>query len=260
MSIKSIKSGYRGISLQAGNILTPTPGYRLWLDAADTSTISVSGNAVTQWTDKSANAYAFTQGTAGSRPSSGTRTVNGRNVIDFDGTDDALGSTATASTWTFMHNTSGTTWFVVVLPDVTNVGQFVMETNGGFGDQRGFWHLITSGGNHDFRITSTAAVSLVTDAATSGSAVLYTVKSDPGNGTLADRLKFYKNNGSASGTNTSNATASSSDPYETLQLGKAIIGGLPLNGAICEILLYPSLLSDADREKTREYLMIKWGL
>lgn len=240
-------------------VKTPASGYTLWLDAADTSTISVSGSAVTQWTDKSASAYAFTQGTAANRPSSGTRTLNSKNVIDFDGSDDRLGSTAASSTWTFLHNTSGSTWFVVLVPDSTSTSQIVFDTNGAFGDQNGVWHLITSGGNHNWKVTSSVNVAEVSDtAATSG--VLYTIKSDPGNATAANRMKYYKNNGAASGTNVATGTASSGNPYETLQLGATGATGLPFNGALAEILLYPSLLSDANREKTRDYLIEKWGL
>ena len=41
----------------------------LWLDAADSSTITESGGAVSQWDDKSGNDRHATQGTAGNRPS-----------------------------------------------------------------------------------------------------------------------------------------------------------------------------------------------
>ncbi len=50
------------------------------------------GSTVTQWDDQSGNARHLTPGAAGS-PSSGTRTLNGLNVIDFDGTNDGLGKT-----------------------------------------------------------------------------------------------------------------------------------------------------------------------
>lgn len=257
MTIKSIKTGWTGISAAAGNNLLPATGYSLWLDAADTSTISVSTNAVTQWTDKSSNAYAFTQGTAANRPSSGTRTLNGRNVIDFDGSNDFLASTATASTWNFLHNTSGSTWFAVIVPDSTAATQVVFETNGGFGDQNGVWYLITTGANHNWRVTSSASVADLTDSVTTGSGVLYAIKSDPGNATASNRMKYYKNSGAATGTNTATGTASSGNAYETMKISYST---LAFDGALAEILLYPSLLSDVDRERTRDYLVTKWGL
>ena len=49
----------------SGNLTptSPVAGYKVWLDAADTATITQSGGAVSQWLDKSANAYTFTQAT-----------------------------------------------------------------------------------------------------------------------------------------------------------------------------------------------------
>jgi hypothetical protein len=68
----------------------------LWLDASDTSTITEVGGAVSQWDDKSGNGNNVTQGTAAAQPTSGTRTLNGLNVLDF--TDDLLlGPVPTAS-------------------------------------------------------------------------------------------------------------------------------------------------------------------
>ena len=60
---------------------TSLPGFSLWLDAADSSTIT--GNPVTAWADKSGNNISLTSTTG---PASGTRNLNGKNVLDFDGT------------------------------------------------------------------------------------------------------------------------------------------------------------------------------
>lgn len=44
-------------------------GCRLWLDAADASTVTLSNNTVTQWNDKSGNSNNATQPTVGNQPS-----------------------------------------------------------------------------------------------------------------------------------------------------------------------------------------------
>ena len=54
---------------------------RIWLDAADTSTIIKSGNSVSRWNDKSGN-NNYATGVNG--PLSGTNFLNGKNVIKFD--------------------------------------------------------------------------------------------------------------------------------------------------------------------------------
>ena len=60
-----------------------------WYDAADASTITdAGGGAVSTWKDKSGNNYDLTEAT--NRPTTGTRTINGLNTLDFDGVNDQL--------------------------------------------------------------------------------------------------------------------------------------------------------------------------
>lgn len=47
----------------------------LWLDAADSATITVNGSKVTQWSDKSGNGRHATQGTDSLRPTLGTNKI-----------------------------------------------------------------------------------------------------------------------------------------------------------------------------------------
>jgi len=68
-----------------------------WYDAADTNTITASGGAVSQWSDKSGNGNHVMQGTSTARPTTASRTLNGLNVIDFDGSNDELLDTTFAS-------------------------------------------------------------------------------------------------------------------------------------------------------------------
>lgn len=64
-------------------------GLELWLDAADSSSVTTVSGAASQWNDKSGLGRHATQTTANNRPSySGT--LNGRNVLTFDGTNDSM--------------------------------------------------------------------------------------------------------------------------------------------------------------------------
>lgn len=54
----------------------------LWLDAADTSTITIVSGAVSQWNDKSGNAKNATQSNSSLRPAIGT-ILNNRQTLDF---------------------------------------------------------------------------------------------------------------------------------------------------------------------------------
>ena len=60
----------------------------LWLDASDASTITHSNGSVSQWADKSGNAFHFTQTTAAlTNRLLGSVTIGGINAINFDGSD-----------------------------------------------------------------------------------------------------------------------------------------------------------------------------
>ena len=61
----------------------------LWLDASGSSSVTLVSSAVSQWNDLSGNGRHATQSTANNRPAY-SATVNGRNVITFDGTNDSL--------------------------------------------------------------------------------------------------------------------------------------------------------------------------
>jgi hypothetical protein len=72
-------------------------GPTLWLDASDEATINHTGGSVTRWDDKSGNDHNVEQGTAIKQPTTGTRRINGLNVLDFDGTDSLVENTITAT-------------------------------------------------------------------------------------------------------------------------------------------------------------------
>lgn len=65
--------------------LTDIADLQLWLDSSDESTIT-AGVTFT-WADKSGNGYDYTQSNGSLQPTTGARTLNGLNVIDFDGSE-----------------------------------------------------------------------------------------------------------------------------------------------------------------------------
>jgi hypothetical protein len=72
-------------------------GLQLWLDAADSSTIT-TGTGVSEWRDKSATGSKWTQGFGNEQPATGTQSINGKNVLVFDGSNDSLSSVAPLAT------------------------------------------------------------------------------------------------------------------------------------------------------------------
>jgi len=72
----------------------PVSGMILWLDASNASTITASSGKVSQWDDLSGSGNSVTQPTSAYQPTTGTRTLNGLNVIDFDGASDEMQKTS----------------------------------------------------------------------------------------------------------------------------------------------------------------------
>jgi hypothetical protein len=62
------------------------PSLALWFDASDPTTITQSGGTVSQWRDKSSNAYSVIQGTASNRPTYTTNLLNGLPGIQISAT------------------------------------------------------------------------------------------------------------------------------------------------------------------------------
>ena len=80
----SSSSGSIGVRWTPSAITTT----QLWLDAADSSTITTVSDAVNQWNDKSGNSRNATQSTSTNRPLLTVSGLNGLNVISFDGVND----------------------------------------------------------------------------------------------------------------------------------------------------------------------------
>jgi len=260
--IGAITAGLIGVPAAA----IPTPpvaGYQVWLDAADTSTISTTGVSVTQWNDKSANAYTFTQGTALSRPTSGLTTRNSKNVITFDG-GDSLGSTAAASTWAYLHSATSTV-FIAAKNDLSTYGA-LMGTNNDTGVNRGFVIAQNSSANGDVGVYTTSGTAVVVNNVTASGLIgtatyFYTsIVGDPGNGTAANRSIIKVKAGTDQKNNAATAAANSSTSTFNLQIGNAGNGASPYTGAICEIIIYNSILSAGDITSVNSYLATKWAI
>jgi hypothetical protein len=243
---------------------TSITGCKLWLDAADTSSISLSGSAVTQWNDKSGNGYNFAQSTSTLRPSSGTRTQNSKNVIDFDGVNDILTTTAAKSAFNFIHSLTST-FFMVAKIDSFSVWNYLLGDNGGTTGQVGLWHGTSPTVN---RLTlgvangSTAVILHNVDGLITTNAFIAAHKLDPANGTAANRWKVSVNNGAFTGSNIHTSTPSTSNSARNLSIGDAESpdSGLPLDGFVGEVLIYNSILSAGDITSVYDYLSAKWGI
>lgn len=112
-----------------------------WYDPTQGVT-DAGGGAVSAWADQSGNGRTLSQGTGASRPTTGTRTQNGLNVIDFDGTADRMttSSFTQAEPWSV---------FLVWLSDTNAATRLAMTHLGtdGSSNYSGFGVTTDSGGS-----------------------------------------------------------------------------------------------------------------
>jgi hypothetical protein len=248
-------------------VLPPISGYQVWLDASDTSTITDAGaGAVSSWLDKSNNAYTFINSTSAQRPTTGTRTVNSKNALDFDGTNDWLYFSGSASVFNYLHNATGGTAFVVLQADLSQASKGILTTSNST-NEVGVWYYLRGTPNDDLgaailRGVESSFVTLEFGASYSASTTAaFAWKSDANNATAANRIKLYKNNGTETGTfNQSQGALSTSNAANPLAIGAFPLGTDNFNGLICEVIIYNSQLSDADIGTNMDYLKTKWGI
>jgi len=216
------------------NFFAPTDisGLQLWLDASDASTITESSGAVSQWDDKSGNANHVTQGTAALQPTTGTRTQNSLNVLDFDGSD-------------FLRNgaigpfSQPNTVFVVGKADATATTQAFVH-----GDNFANDNAIGLTSSNFFMFADSALFGGASDTSTH----IFIAEFNSTSSEL-----FIDGVSSATG----DAGSGSANDF---RVGARYDGAEALDGFVAEVLVYDSALSTADREAVEAYLADKWGI
>jgi hypothetical protein len=265
MAVVSLKNKVYSRSLNAGNTSFFNPisisGLKLWLDASDTSTISLSSTKVTQWTDKSINAYAFTQGTDANRPVSGTRTINSKNVIDFS-TATRLTNTASNSTWKFMHDGQHT-FFIVAFADTSSAFRIIVDNiDAAGGANPGIAYFLNTTDTLQYfvarAVNNSQTISSIPGSVTDNSQ-FYSSANMNTSAALADRSEVQLNNDSFVKNNTGTGDVNTSNPNHPLSIGNRTANDFGFDGTIAEIIIYDTNLSSGDVIKVRNYLSAKWG-
>lgn len=225
----------------------------VWLDAADASTITLSGSNVTSWGDKSGNGINAVQSTLANAPVLSAASLNGLPTIRFNG---SAGTQIRLDTPAFDFGTSQRTAFFVI----KNTGPDV----GASSNPIWFWPRAGNGTN------SLSITSWITTAV-QGTAFMITTTQSKTNYLMASYLFGRTSaieqlfiNGDSAGTATKTAGGSS---YSNATSGYAF-GGTPgdpsaqyfFDGNIAEVLMFNNALSVPDQQKVEGYLAWKWGM
>ena len=237
-----------------------------WWDAADTSTITfLSGSSIDRWNDKSPMGYHLGEDSSdASTPSSGTRSHNGRNVLDFNGSNVMtlrLPATGTPGypAGGFPTNTGAFTAFTVLMRDTTTNDKqpwSKSKSDAANVNRIGIYYP-TGTNNIAYEVSNDSAVTLgtVTEAAAGTGVVQLITLTDAGNGT---KSLSYNQTAATTGSWTNAGTSAQA----------FCVGGLfHLNttnrrwdGFIAELIFYDRVLSAAEIAFIEAYLKAKWNI
>lgn len=244
----------------------PLTGLQAWLDASDRSSILQASGQVIKISDRSGNGFDFEATSDG--PSIISETLNGRDVLDFDGTQ-ALDSVLPNARAKFLHSGPTTIFMVArrtgtdgIVPTFlgnipysgpSDVGAALISIS----NYLGLSGVVISVVNGD-------GVANVIEAGTTfpiNTWELVSIKLDPANGTAANRAAFWKDGvlDSAHPNSSTQSPETVDSPANSLRLG-AGAGGYDtfLRGSIAELIIYNRALTTQERIQVESYIRRKW--
>lgn len=234
---------YTGVTLTGKTTrnLKPTdiPEGVLWLDAADSTTITLNGATVSQWADKSGNANHATQSTDIKQPTYTYAGQNNRNVITFDGTSDEM----ILPSGVYSIPNGNNTGFVVIKQSIGSTPERIINLS-----VSGTKYLIQYGSNN-FRFYNNLSFDFVAISATTTNYNIVTYSLDL-------PLQSISVNGGVSNTDLAGVFVPGIDAALIGSSG----GGNFLTGNIAEIIIFNRSLTTTERKFIKSYLSYKWNI
>jgi len=212
-------------------------GLALWLDAADTSTVTLDSGFVSEWRDKTVGS-AFVQTTPNNRP--GQTTINGRNALLFDGSNDTLQCANPFTAYPF-------SFFIV--QRVVAYTNFAMHYAIGGSTNFNLRQFSTSG-EIEVEAPGGTPRATFTKFSTSAAELISLVYQS----TAASSVLYQNNTPVVLSGSFAQPTVSGTHYIGTRN------GSFPLSGYIAEILVYSKTVSDSERARISQYLGKKWGI
>lgn len=224
-------------------------GLKLWLDATDSSSITLNGGNVSEWADKSPEGNDAMQATAIRQPAYETAAVNGLAAVAFDGANDFL-DVAIPGIGQFL--TGFFAWVLEPVAEGSSDGYDPsLGINSNMGDDLGALHYIKhnlSGASYPFYNSAVAPYDDSGSYSYGQEVLLLLEKNGP-------NASVYKN-----GTQEGHV---SNIEYFTTASGLRLAGQSQperySNIRICEIIVCFGSVA-GDKEKAEGYLAHRWGL
>lgn len=226
-------------------------GLVYWWDASDLSTLTPSTGVgpFSEWRSKATAATVASQATANNQPTN--TTINGRNAVLFDGSNDGFDFTGTART--------DETWIIAAaqLADQTGTRTLVNDGTSGHGINisRGSVRLLDTSWGDNTEGSARLRVQYAANPATPyGPAVVSVVRSAAAGG-------FVYIDGTQRSSAVNGATSFTTSGSVTIaKIGYYNSSTFTLNGWIGEILCWSKALSATERSAAEKYLGKKWGI
>jgi hypothetical protein len=232
---------------------TQISGCQLWLDAADSTSMTVSGSTVSQWNDKSGNGYNVTQSDAGSRPRFSQRQITFASDAYFDVPQASMNNATRYSIFFVFYPIASVNWILV--KQYNGVGSYNMismtnywQNNTGITNYL-YWNVwanpgyITNSGSALSQNTL-QLIEIVYDSATVS---IYR------NGTILSSL-VSANFAIPNQTNATNFTMGS------WRADGGIQNSGVTNFSMAEFTYYNTNVSNEQRQQIEGYLAWKWGI
>ena len=220
----------------------PRSQLALWLDAEDSSSITLNGSTVSQWNDKSGNGRNVAQATAANQPTYNTTTFNGKPALVFDGSNDFISRSGVV-----LNDSDIILFLAIRYRNATTALQSVVSTDDTGSSPRIYLQadagtLKGYGGNYISAGTYTANTMEVTSISRLAS---------------GDIIQVYRN-GTLSGSGAGGiATANNGLKFGLLGTGAF---GAHASVDIAESIAVNAVLSTGTRQRLEGYLAWKWGL
>jgi hypothetical protein len=229
-------------------------GLEAWWDASDASTVTLNSGNVSQWRDKSGKGVNLTQGTAADQPaySTSTNTINGRNTITYSPVGDRLINTAVTVTQPVIFSVfrvrSGYSISAANAP-------IVFDSFSSANDRHVHTFLENSTSTILYSRSSANAANRASITTGSFGTVFVTTCES-----LATGHNIYVNGsvGTAATAGTNGLTGISVGNLRGNP--SPIDANYTFDGQICELLIYSSAFSAAQRQTVERWLGARWGV
>lgn len=233
-----------------------------WIDAADSSSITLTGSLVESISNKGSVSCTWEANIPAAQPFLSSSLINGRDVISFDGVDDILSSSVGANTLFGSSTPSTYTYGIVMKPNrvtTSDANPYNLDIITGMasagwtvtvGTSQGLvsrlWHDFGSADAADY---VTSKVSQVVSGSTMSMIITYASKT----------YSMYIN-GTFVG-----STTRPSDPtvgLNSIRVGNEIFpsGGGPALFELCEMVLYSGEITAANIATLTDYFDDKWAI